>query len=92
MPSNTKSPGDKFKEKGFDYKIVTKYKDSLNELLTGTYSIAMVCTASDGTEKGTEDENYLEPFLDAMAKFHQEGGAMILFGENPIHFWNQSYS
>lgn len=86
MPSNTKSPGDKFKEKGFDYKIVTKYKDSLNELLTGTYSIAMVCTASDGTEKGTEDENYLEPFLDAMAKFHQEGGAMILFGENPHTF------
>ncbi|KAK8886790.1 hypothetical protein M9Y10_042260 [Tritrichomonas musculus] len=83
MPRDTKSPGDKFKEKGFDYKIVTTYRESIQELISGKYHIAMLCTASTGDEKLTEDENYFESFRETIVKFQQEGGALVMFAENP---------
>lgn len=87
MAEDIHSPGQKLHEKGFDYTICDKYKDALIELNTGKYSIVMLCTASKGEINNTEDENYFEPFLDAVQQFHEYGGDIILFGENsPIYF------
>ncbi|KAK8883163.1 hypothetical protein M9Y10_045811 [Tritrichomonas musculus] len=78
------SPADKLKEKGFRYTIVKTYKDTVKELLSGEYSIAIVATCSDGFEGNEQnDPNYLEPFLNAIVSFYHEGGSLILFGENP---------
>lgn len=77
-------PAEKMTQKGFQYNIATTYKDALNELLTGQYSIAVLATCSDGYE-GNEnnDANYFEPFLNTIVKFYCEGGSLILYGENP---------
>lgn len=82
-PNKIKSPGQKLSQKGFYYKIVTTYTKALEELGTGKYCIAMLCTASIGEEKNKEDQNYLIPFLEAIKQFYLLGGALILFGENP---------